>query len=80
MTESGRTIHSHPPSHHPPPPLPVVNQRDRMDVWVEENLDRIDVVSPVIQRQEYAQVKPHLYKEQLHLKRLSTAYKRPALG
>ena len=54
MSESGRTIHSHPPSHPPSSPLPLVNQRARTDVWVEENLDRIEVVSPVMQRQEYA--------------------------
>ena len=54
MSESGRTIHSHPPSHLSSPPLRVVNQRARTDVWVEENLDRMEVVSPVIQRQEYA--------------------------
>ena len=54
MSESGRTIHSHSPSHPPSPPLPLVNQRARTDVLVEENLDRIEVVSPVMQRQEYA--------------------------
>ena len=54
LSESGRKIHSHPPSHPPSPPLPFVNQRARTDVWVEENLDRIEVVSPVMQRQEYA--------------------------
>ena len=54
MSASGRTIHSHPPSHPPSPPLPLVNQRARTDVWVEESLDRIEVVSPVMQRQEYA--------------------------
>ena len=54
MSESGRTIHSHPPSHPPSHPLPVVNQQARTDVWVEENLDRIEVVSTVMQRQEYA--------------------------
>ena len=54
MSESGRTIHSHPPSHLSSPPLRVVNQRARTDVWVEENLDRIEVVSTVMQRQEYA--------------------------
>ena len=51
MSKSGRTIHSHPLSHPPSPPLTVVNQRARTDVWVE-NLDRIEVVSSVIQRQE----------------------------